>query len=181
MNWYAYVGNDPVNMADPTGKWGVLSLVGGVAGIALDFALQVHTEGYDNVDYTQVAVAGAAGMAGANLGKLAVQVGRAYVAGAASSGALADTAGATLIAGTIAAEGGAVIEAASEVANGYIDYAQGDRLTLPTINDVVNGAEKGFVSSGIAGGVGSGGSLLKVADEISEVISQVSSKATELF
>ena len=33
MNWYAYVGNDPVNGKDPTGKWGVLGAVyGAISG-----------------------------------------------------------------------------------------------------------------------------------------------------
>ena len=36
MNWYAYVGNDPVNMNDPTGMcpWYIGALVGGIAEAA---------------------------------------------------------------------------------------------------------------------------------------------------
>jgi hypothetical protein len=42
MNWYAYVGNDPVNMNDPTGEFGV---IGFAIGFLADAAGQYLTTG----------------------------------------------------------------------------------------------------------------------------------------
>jgi len=178
FNRYIYVNNNPYKYTDPDGEW--LQLIGAAIGAGLEFGLQVHQKGFDKVDYSQVAVAGLAGAAGAGLGKLAVQIGKAYVSGAAATGALVDGAAATVIAGTVAAEGGTVIGASASALNGGIDYLQGDRDTLPSANEIYEGAAKGFVSSGVAGGVGSGGSLLKLADEVTEVVAQITGKAVEL-
>ncbi|WNC68730.1 RHS repeat-associated core domain-containing protein [Thalassotalea nanhaiensis] len=66
MNWYAYVGNDPVNNADPTGKF----LIGAGVGFALDLTVQLIANGGDitKVDPVQLAGATAMGAIGAGIG-----------------------------------------------------------------------------------------------------------------
>jgi len=66
MNWYAYVGNDPINHTDPTGKW-LNFIVGAVGGGLMDAAIQYATTG--EVDLGEVAVAAMAGAAGVGLAK----------------------------------------------------------------------------------------------------------------
>lgn len=127
MNWYAYVGNDPINATDPTGEWG---LVGFIAGVSLEVARQAIT-GELKADFNSVAkigVAGLAGAAGAGLGR--------GIASLTSSIAL--KAGAN-------AYGGALIGTSSTVANNAIDGKELD-------SGILKGAALGAIGA-VAGSV----------------------------
>lgn len=65
MNWYAYVGNDPINHTDPTGKW-LNFVVGGVVGAAVEALTQIATEG-SVTNWTTVGGMGAAGFVSGGL------------------------------------------------------------------------------------------------------------------
>jgi hypothetical protein len=58
MNWYAYVGNDPVNMTDPSGKW-LLPLIGMAVGgyNAFQAASQSGNTGWDLAGATALGAA----------------------------------------------------------------------------------------------------------------------------
>jgi uncharacterized protein RhaS with RHS repeats len=72
MNWYAYVGNDPVNMIDPTGKFQVnpnASLVRKInaqkAGVSLvEQAVMQNVENDLNVEATKIVASIASGNVG---------------------------------------------------------------------------------------------------------------------
>jgi len=43
-NGYAYAGNNPLTYTDPSGEWGLASLVGAVVGAVVDAAIEVTTQ-----------------------------------------------------------------------------------------------------------------------------------------
>ena len=84
LNWYAYVGNDPINKTDPSGE--LAWLIGAAVGAAADFGIQVAQGMADgkslgdavmDVDVGDVAVGAVAGATG--LGALK-QAGKAWKA-----------------------------------------------------------------------------------------------------
>jgi RHS repeat-associated protein len=103
MNWYAYVGNDPVNKSDPSGKIGILGAVMG-AGIETYIQYQKGDLSLSVKSIAKIGFAAAAGAIGANLAR--------GVAAAATT-----TRG--LYAGNVAA--GANVGLATNAANNAID------------------------------------------------------------
>ena len=79
LNWYAYVGNDPVNGSDPTGEFGV---VGFAVGFASSVASQIFIEGRSLSDVNLVAAGldGAVGATGLGAAVQARKLHRAYKA-----------------------------------------------------------------------------------------------------
>jgi RHS repeat-associated protein len=86
LNLYAYVGNDPVNLTDPTGEF----IVGALLGAAIETTLQLNANGADfsnlgledlrNINISNVVIAAAVGALAPgylNVAKTAVTSGKA--------------------------------------------------------------------------------------------------------
>ncbi|MGV2874121.1 RHS repeat-associated core domain-containing protein [Colwellia sp. E150_009] len=140
MNLYAYVGNDPVNMTDPTGKIGVFgALIGG--GIE---AFRQYKSGELSLSFKSVAkigVSAAAGAVGANLAR--------GVAAAANSAR-------GVYAGNVAA--GANVGLAANTANNAID---GKALTDGSGTAMAFGAGGAAVGQGLGDAADAAISLVK--------------------
>jgi len=92
MNMYAYVGNDPVNMNDPTGKW-MAQALGAVIGGGLEIAVQMVASGGKVTNWTKVGVSTVAGATGVGLGQKAAQLGTALSNGSKLASTTAQVAG----------------------------------------------------------------------------------------
>ncbi|MFB2681172.1 RHS repeat-associated core domain-containing protein [Shewanella mangrovisoli] len=78
MNWYAYVGNDPINKTDPSGQfWNFV--IGAAIGAGADFGTQLYNrlsqneslkDAFSHVDYGSVLTSAALGAAGSMAGQL---------------------------------------------------------------------------------------------------------------
>ena len=140
MNLYAYVGNDPVNMTDPTGEVGIFgALIGG--GIE---AYRQYKSGELSMSFNSIAkigVSAAAGAIGANLAR--------GVAAAATSAR-------GIYAGNIAA--GANVGLAANTANNAID---GKVLTDGAGTAMAFGAGGAVVGQGLGDAADAGMSLVR--------------------
>ena len=158
MNMYAYVGNDPLNKNDPTGKF-MNFLIGGVVGAVAEIAVQVAFEGkslssIDGGAVMQSAMIGAlSGGVGGATGKLAGKVISAATkpANAFANGAskVATGAASGMVGG---ATGGAVNNAANQLVNtGTIDAGQvGDAALVGAVTGVAGGTASGSVRANAA-------------------------------
>lgn len=129
LNLYAYVGNDPLNEADPSGL--CPQCIGFVLGVGLEVARQAVTgELRSGSALESFGKAGAAGLAGA----AGIGIGRGVATLTASIGARAVSNGAA----------GAAVGAANQVVNNVIDQ-----------KDLGGGVARAAAFSGLGGAIGS--------------------------
>jgi hypothetical protein len=146
MNLYAYVGNDPVNMVDPTGKW-VAQALGAVIGGGLEIAVQMVASGGKVTNWTMVGVSTLAGATGAGLGQKAAQLGVALSNGSKLATTTAQVAGNVTEA--------VAVNAFEISANNLINSATGENemqnidASGATINAVVNTGAGNFADNKI--------------------------------
>lgn len=146
FNRYLYVNNNPYKYTDPDGKllWFV-PLIGAVAGGGINALAQGLSKGFDNIDYSQVAVAAAVGATGAGI---ASSIGTTVTnAGLTGVSALAANVGAN-------AAVGAGLGATSAIANAGIDGLQGDSDGTLTLSQLGQSAKDGalYSAAGTAAG-----------------------------
>ncbi|MCB4438577.1 RHS repeat-associated core domain-containing protein [Alteromonas sp. McT4-15] len=129
MNLYAYVGNDPINLVDPTGEYGV---AGFLIGAGIELIAQAAT---GNFDATDVLIAGAVGTVTGGFG------------GRAVTSALKGT----ITASQAVRQTAVVSAAASGVGSMAQDVANGDSVSVTKAAiSTVSGAASGFVGGKIA-------------------------------
>jgi len=162
LNWYAYVGNDPVNNNDPEGTF-VQFLIGAAIGAAVDMGTQINSgmksgksfsESLKSVNYKSVAGSAAIGtLTGGSsaLGKAAVTgtlkvVGEKVAVGAAGRVALGANAAIIGTGAKVAADGHIAKQTGGEVDS--VDSAvKGVVKTFVPLGDKIIDAVKDLVGS----------------------------------
>jgi RHS repeat-associated protein len=169
MNMYAYVGNDPVNMVDPTGEFGI-------AGFVIGFTIELTSQylGGDEINLTKATVMGVSGaLTGglASLAKSSLTVGGKVIA----------TAGEKIAAGGLVITGGAVSNAGASATNDSMAGLSNGQIVDNAIEAGVEGLAPHVKSMGkIAGNIGNAiAKKTSLGNGASEVVSQASSAATE--
>ena len=185
FNRYLYVNNNPYKYTDPNGEF-IWHAVGAALGGGINAVAQGLTKGFDNIDYSQVAVAAVAGATGVGLAQsISIGVTQAGITGA--------TAIAANIAGNTVA--GAAIGAGSTLTNATVDGLQGDTdgtfTTGELVSNTVDGALFGALGSaagegvskiveGAAGAFGAPGTVNGLGRATAEGASGVLSNATDI-
>ncbi|TQV87929.1 RHS repeat-associated core domain-containing protein [Aliikangiella coralliicola] len=147
FNRFAYANNNPYKFTDPNGEapW---VLFGALVGGGVNFVAQGLTKGFDNVDYTQVAVAAAVGATGVGL---AESIG----ASVAGMGLTAAQSMAVNAGGNAAV--GATLGALGTVTNSLVDGLQGDSDgSFPSLDALGSSATEGAIFGGLGSVVGEG-------------------------
>ncbi|MDN7125350.1 hypothetical protein J6I90_10700 [Pseudidiomarina sp. 1APP75-32.1] len=171
MNLYAYVGNDPVNMVDPSGKW-IVQLVATVGGAVIGGAAEYLTN--DNATFSSVArasvVGGAVGLAsslGGGVVSSALLGGGASAAGEmANQIATGDINGAKVAtAGVTGLVGGAAAKQTANIVKGV--------LTKGLPNNSVSNASHNMTQSSSQRVLADSQSLTKAASKSSAAEAQV--------
>jgi RHS repeat-associated protein len=158
MNWYAYVGNDPVNMSDPSGKF-MNFVIGGFVGVVAEIAVQVAFEGksFSSLDggailqsgLTGALSGGVGGAAGKLAGKVIASATKPANAFANGASKVATGAASGMVGGST---GGAVNSAANQLVNtGTINPGQvGDAALVGAVTGGMGGAASGAVRANAA-------------------------------
>jgi RHS repeat-associated protein len=178
MNMYAYVGNDPVNMSDPTGTIGFF--VTGLIAASIDVLAQGLTKGFGDINYVQTAGAAAAGMAGLGIANGISTITKAMQVSKVAATAI-ETSVNTVSGAGIAITTGVAVDSVSDMitgkttdatgniaANGVGGMAGGGAGTLigKGIDTVVGGSSKNaIVGLGIA-------VTKKITDALPEIMGQ---------
>ncbi|NQY38400.1 MAG: RHS repeat-associated core domain-containing protein [Alteromonadaceae bacterium] len=151
MNMYAYVGNDPVNMVDPTGEVGV---PGFIIGAGLDIAIQLATgTNLSDIDYVQAGVAGVAGAVGAGIASAASKLasvakfGKAATMATNAAGNVASSIAGTKITGGELSVAGVAANIAGGKALSEVGGAVGARLPASAKNITSQMKAKGSPNS----------------------------------
>jgi RHS repeat-associated protein len=156
MNMYTYVGNDPVNLRDPSGKCpncftaGAGAFIGGLVGGAIELFKQA-TDDVDGISGTRVTIAAGKGaVIGAVIGGTGnVGIASAYAGGmGAVDGAISEatTEGATPKSVLIAAG----IQGGTEALGTYVGGTVGNNLKLGETGKEAINAGSDAIASGIA-------------------------------
>ena len=146
FNRYLYANNNPHKYTDPDGKF-IWHVVGAIAGAGINAIAQGVTKGFDNIDYSQVAVAGA-------LGAVGVGFANSVAASVAEVGLVGGSAIAANIAGNTVA--GAGLGAIGNLANTGIDGVQGDSSGQISFSGLADSAKDGAIFGAIGSAAGEG-------------------------
>ncbi|MEK7264577.1 MAG: RHS repeat-associated core domain-containing protein [Pseudomonadota bacterium] len=154
LNLYAYVGNDPVNMTDPTGEFANI-LIGGIGGALVGAAIE-----------TVAQVAGGKGSLGDRLAAVdGAAVGRAALVGAAA-GALGPAGGAAIRAATVGKAAASASKVSAAIPSGKALVTATDTAAdivgqpvLGAVDAALKGDDAGV---GAVGGVGAAGAGVSV-------------------
>jgi RHS repeat-associated protein len=149
MNWYAYVGNDPVNGGDPTGEFGQF-VVGALFSAALELTVQLIENGGDitKVNGSKVIVAGAMGAVGVGIG---AKIDKAADVVKAMTGSTAKATATNIGLNTTTATLSSGLENAT---NNIVDTMQHDGVQHSLGSDLASGAEGGLTNSSVSAGTG---------------------------
>ncbi|MBO9489465.1 hypothetical protein J7384_03725 [Endozoicomonas sp. G2_1] len=116
FNRYLYVNNNPYKYTDPDGEF-LWHAVGAAVAGGINALAQGYSKGFDNIDYSQVAVAAVVGATGVGLAE--------SIAGSVAQAGLA---GASAVAANVAGNSvaGAALGLGSTLTNAAVDGLQGD-------------------------------------------------------